>query len=90
LDKFKNSNLIFFFKKSKKRICNRIFPFQNTSHKIAKIGYKKTKQNKSNQSHCNGQSILRYHVCFLVVTFLKEKDEIFQGNQEKKKKKKPQ
>jgi hypothetical protein len=56
--------------KIKKRICNRIFPFQNISPKIAK------KQNKTklikptamgNQSPL--QSILRYHLRFLVMTF---------------------
>jgi hypothetical protein len=40
LDKFKNSK-----KNFKKKLKKRIFPFQNTSHKMAKIGYQK--QNKT-------------------------------------------
>jgi len=65
--------------KFKKRICNRIFPFQNTSHKIVK-----KKQNKINQTHYNGESILRYHLCFLVVTVLYQRMNFSKETKKKK------
>jgi len=49
------------------------FVIKYSFSKILPTKSPKTKQNKLNQTHCNGESILRYHLCFLVVTFLYQK-----------------
>jgi hypothetical protein len=69
----------------KKQILNlkREFVIEYSFSKYFPQNSQKAKQNKINQTHCNGESILRYHLCFLVVTFLYQRI-IFHGNQKKK------